>query len=71
MNKGGDIPSYKGIYVKAYGLYKARGSQERLKEGYIPPCDWKPYRTSSWLNYFSDRDYSSKPGEYILSEKGK
>ncbi|MGE5612846.1 MAG: methylenetetrahydrofolate reductase C-terminal domain-containing protein [Bacillota bacterium] len=61
----------KCIYVKAYQLYKATGAQERLKVGYIPPCDWKLYRTSSWLNYLNDRDYSSKSSEYIPSEKEK
>jgi len=65
MNKGEDIPSYKGR------LFKATRSQEKLKEGYIPPCDWRLYRTSSWLNYFNDRDYSSKSNEYVTTEKKK
>jgi len=57
--------------VRAYQLFKAVGAQEKLKEGYIPPCDWKLYRISSWLNYFNDRDYSSKDNEYVSTEKKK
>lgn len=50
----------KCIYVTMYETFKAAGKQERMKEKYLPPCDWELHRTSSWLNYFNNRDYSRK-----------
>ena len=51
------------IYVNMYEKFKAAGKEESMKEGYIPPCNWDLYRTSSWLNYFNDRDYNSSNQE--------
>ncbi|MTI57030.1 methylenetetrahydrofolate reductase C-terminal domain-containing protein [Geosporobacter ferrireducens] len=53
----------KCIYVTMYEKFKAAGKEESMKKGYIPPCNWDLYRTSSWLNYFNDRDYNSKTKE--------
>ncbi len=49
----------KCIFVVIYKRYKAFGLEEKLKEGYIPPCNWKLHRTSSWLNFFLERDYNA------------
>ncbi|MDF2522808.1 MAG: methylenetetrahydrofolate reductase [Clostridiales bacterium] len=49
----------KCIYVTMYQNFKASNKQDKMKEGYIPPCNWDLYRTSSWLNYFNGRDYTS------------
>ncbi len=49
----------KCIYVTMYRYYKASGIEEKMKEGYIPPCNWELHRTSSWLNYYLGRDFSS------------
>jgi len=48
------------IYVEIYERFKADHKEDKLKEGYIPPCNWDLYRTSSWLNYFMGRDYTGK-----------
>ncbi|SDF02527.1 methylenetetrahydrofolate reductase C-terminal domain-containing protein [Sporomusa acidovorans] len=48
----------KCIYVRMYEGFKGTGREERMKEKYMPPCNWELYRTSSWLNYFNDRDYN-------------
>ncbi|MBN2087103.1 methylenetetrahydrofolate reductase C-terminal domain-containing protein [Candidatus Peregrinibacteria bacterium] len=50
----------KCIFVIMYGYYKAAGKEEIMKDGYIPPCNWDLHRTSSWINFFLGRDYSSK-----------
>lgn len=49
----------KCIYVTMYEGFKGRGKEERMKSKYMPPCNWDLHRTSSWLNYFNDRDYNS------------
>lgn len=50
----------KCIYVSMYGYLKASGVEDKLKEGYIPPCNWELHRTSSWLNFYLGRDYSGR-----------
>ncbi|HEY3425467.1 MAG TPA: methylenetetrahydrofolate reductase C-terminal domain-containing protein [Negativicutes bacterium] len=49
----------KCIYVKMYEGFKGRGKEEGMKDKYMPPCNWELQRTSSWLNYFNDRDYNN------------
>ncbi|MDO8685565.1 MAG: methylenetetrahydrofolate reductase C-terminal domain-containing protein [Clostridiales bacterium] len=51
--------SRKCIFVTMYKTYKNSGKEEKLKQQYIPPCNWELSRTSSWLNYFNGRDFSS------------
>jgi methylenetetrahydrofolate reductase (NADPH) len=48
----------KCIYVNMYEKFKAAGKEETMKEGYVPPINWDLYRTSSWLNFFNERDYN-------------
>ena len=50
----------KCIYVTMYKRFKTTRSEDRIMHRYIPPCDWKLYRTSSWLNYFTGRDYNGR-----------
>lgn len=49
----------KCIYVQMYEDFKGQGKEDRMKEKYMPPCNWDLHRTSSWLNYFNDRDYNN------------
>ncbi|HML33685.1 MULTISPECIES: methylenetetrahydrofolate reductase C-terminal domain-containing protein [Sporomusa] len=49
----------KCIYVTMYEGFKGHGKEERMKDKYMPPCNWDLHRTSSWLNYFNDRDYNT------------
>ena len=48
----------KCIYVTMYALLKAADRDKHMTDNYVPPCDWELYRTSSWLNYFNNRDYN-------------
>lgn len=42
----------KCIYVSIYQAYRATREERVLQERYFPPCNWRLYKTSSWLNYF-------------------
>ncbi len=53
----------KCIYVDMYEKFKAVNREEAMKDGYIPPCNWDLHNTSSWLNYFNGRDYTSRCGK--------
>ena len=48
------------IYVKAYARLKNYGEEDRLRGGYVPPCNWDFYQTSSWINFYLGRDHTSK-----------
>ena len=57
-------PEKRCLYVRVYERLKAVGEEERLKRGFIPPRDWSLTGTSSWLNFYLDRDhhrYNSEP----------
>ncbi len=45
------------IYVRAFDRLKPYGEEESLKTGYTPPRNWALDQTSSWTNYFLDRDH--------------
>jgi methylenetetrahydrofolate reductase (NADH) len=47
----------KCIYVRGYDRLKSFGEEKTLKEGYIPPRNWALDQTSSWANYFLERDH--------------
>lgn len=59
------------IYVTIYKYFKSAGVENKLREGYIPPCNWKLFRSSSWLNYFNGRDYTSKKYKVHVKNKVK
>jgi methylenetetrahydrofolate reductase (NADPH) len=48
----------KCIYVTMYSHFKAAERDSHMTGKYVPPCNWELYRTSSWLNYFNNRDYN-------------
>ncbi|HCX64741.1 MAG TPA: methylenetetrahydrofolate reductase [Eubacteriaceae bacterium] len=48
----------KCIYVTMYEKYKAKDKEYTMKLRYTPPVNWDLYRTSSWLNFFCERDYN-------------
>lgn len=48
------------VYVRAYARLKKHGEEERLAEKIVPPCNWDLYQTSSWLNYYLEKDHTSK-----------
>jgi methylenetetrahydrofolate reductase (NADPH) len=50
----------KCIWVQAYERLKAYGEESTMGEGFVPPCNWELWRTSSWLNFYLGRDHTSK-----------
>lgn len=59
----------KCIYVSMYENCRTACLENKLTEHYIPPCNWKLYRTSSWLNYFNGRDYTSRNRDFATKKK--
>jgi methylenetetrahydrofolate reductase (NADPH) len=45
------------VWVKVYERLKAHGEESRLKDHCLPPRNWSLNWTSSWLNFYLDRDY--------------
>lgn len=45
------------VWVNVYERLKAHNQQANLKNRCIPPRNWSLNDTSSWLNYYLDRDY--------------
>lgn len=50
----------KCIWVRAYERLKADRLKGFTNASIIPPCDWQLWQSSSWLNYFLDRDHTAK-----------
>ena len=48
----------KCIYVTMYALFKTAERDQHMTGKQVPPCNWELYKTSSWLNYFNNRDYN-------------
>lgn len=47
----------KCIYVRAYERLKYYNRESKLREGYIRPCNWDLYKTSSWYNFYTGKDW--------------
>ncbi|MBC8228424.1 methylenetetrahydrofolate reductase C-terminal domain-containing protein [bacterium] len=47
------------VWVKIYHRLKSHQEQYQLKESCVPPRDWSLNGTSSWLNFYLERDYSA------------
>ena len=50
----------KCIYVRAYDRLKPYGETASMQEGYIPPRNWVLDQSSSWANYFMERDHHAR-----------
>ncbi len=48
------------VWVQAYLRLKAQGREDEIGKYIVPPCNWNLWQSSSWVNYFMDRDHSSK-----------
>lgn len=48
------------IYVNMYEKLKHDGKEYIMNNRYAPPADWNLYQTSSWLNFFNERDYNHR-----------
>ena len=49
------------VWVNIYDRLKSYKEQYQLKEICVPPRDWSLNKTSSWLNFYLERDYNSTP----------
>lgn len=47
------------LYYRVYKRLKPYGEEKQLAENYIPPVNWDLNHTSSWLNYFLEKDHSA------------
>ncbi len=47
------------IWVQAYNRLKPFGEEGKLSEHIVPPCNWKLWETSSWLNFYLGRDHTA------------
>lgn len=60
------------IYVKAYARLKHYREEDQLSGGYIPPCNWDFYQTSSWINFYLGRDHTgTRLGLQKMKKEGK
>jgi methylenetetrahydrofolate reductase (NADPH) len=48
------------VYVRAYARLKKHGEETQLENNIVPPCNWDLYQTSSWINYYLEKDHTSK-----------
>jgi methylenetetrahydrofolate reductase (NADPH) len=50
----------KCVWVRAYERLRAYEEEYTIGEYIVPPCNWKLWETSSWLNFYLGRDHTSK-----------
>jgi methylenetetrahydrofolate reductase (NADPH) len=48
------------IWVQAYNRLKAFGEEGSIEANIVPPCNWKLWETSSWLNFYLGRDHTAR-----------
>jgi methylenetetrahydrofolate reductase (NADPH) len=49
----------KCFYVEVYNRLKKDGLEKSMQEGFLPPRDWALNETSSWVNFFMNRDHTN------------
>ena len=49
----------KCFYVEVYNRLKQSGLEKTLQEGFLPPRDWALNESSSWVNFFLNRDHNN------------
>lgn len=49
----------KCFYVEVYRRLKKSGLEKTLQNGFLPPRDWSLNETSSWVNFFLNRDHNN------------
>jgi len=50
----------KCFYVAVYQRLKKNGLERTLQAGFLPPRDWSLSETSSWVNFFLNRDHHNR-----------
>jgi methylenetetrahydrofolate reductase (NADPH) len=48
------------LYVLVYERLKGAGLLQTMREGFVPPRDWSLNETSSWINFFMNRDHHNR-----------
>ena len=48
------------VWISVYERLKAVGREKELTQGCAPPRNWALDQTSSWLNFYQERDHFSK-----------
>ncbi len=48
------------IWVRAYRRYKRYGDEEKLCQSFVPPRLWALNRSSSWINFYLNRDHQGE-----------
>lgn len=61
----------KCFYVRAYNRLKSHGAEETLCDSYTPPVDYSLNQTSSWINFYLERDHSAKKLRLLKTRKSK
>ena len=61
----------KCIYVRAYDRLKSHGAEEELNGERTPPANYDLSQTSSWINFYLERDHSAKKLSLLKAGKGK
>lgn len=61
----------KCIYVRAYDRLKSHGAEEALNGERTPPANYDLSQSSSWINFYLERDHSAKKLSLLKAGKGK
>ncbi len=61
----------KCIYVRAYDRLKSHGAEEELNGERTPPANYDLSQSSSWINFYLERDHSAKKLGLLKAGKGK
>ncbi len=59
------------IYVRAYGRLKSHGAEEELNGERTPPPNYDLSQSSSWINFYLERDHSAKKLRLLIDQKDK
>lgn len=59
------------IYVRAYDRLKSHGAEEELNGAITPPANYDLAQSSSWINFYLERDHSAKKLSELKAGKGK
>ncbi len=48
------------IYVCAYTRLKKYAQEAQLEQNIVPPCNWDLHQSSSWINFYLEKDHNAK-----------
>ena len=59
------------IYVRAYDRLKSHGAEQELNGEITPPANYDLSQSSSWINFYLERDHSAKKLGLLKGETSK